>query len=113
MPLSQQPLITEFLKAKRKLTVKVPEQHEQEIWDIQILIDRVKTWGENDQLSLQLLQQKTLILLGIATMWRSRSDLGRLQHRDMSFQFQDKALSGATLLSRQPKEAQHKHQRLE
>ncbi|KAG1135627.1 hypothetical protein G6F38_012652 [Rhizopus arrhizus] len=112
-PLSQYPLIQNFFRAKRKTDTKIPKPHEDEIWNVQSLIELVKTWGPTSQLSISSLQQKTIILLGIATMWRPRSDLGRLQFRDVHFVHQGDHLTGVTLISRQPKESQYKTSKLD
>ncbi|KAI8136438.1 hypothetical protein BJV82DRAFT_527728, partial [Fennellomyces sp. T-0311] len=60
-------------------------------------------------LSLVQLQQKTLVLLAIASMWRIRSDLGRLQWRDVTI-YRDHygQLKGLTMIIRKPKESQAK-----
>ncbi|KAG2201090.1 hypothetical protein INT47_010842 [Mucor saturninus] len=39
------------------------------------------------KLNIQDLQQKSLLLLCLATMWRLRSDIGRLQYRDFTLRY--------------------------
>lgn len=51
-------------------------------------------------LSLEQLQLKTILLICMATMWRPRSDVGRLQYRDM--------ISSVRIHARTPKEGQVK-----
>ena len=65
-------------------------------------------------LQLYELQQKVMLLLCIHTMWRPRSDIGRLQHRDVYIlkdQVSKKA-EGITLQIRKPKESQQKYIKL-
>ncbi|EIE75930.1 hypothetical protein RO3G_00634 [Rhizopus delemar RA 99-880] len=59
-------------------------------------------------LSLQHLQLKTILLLCMATMWRPRSDIGCLQHRDITINNDHKGEIQATIHTRTPKEAQVK-----
>ncbi|KAG1031740.1 hypothetical protein G6F43_013897 [Rhizopus delemar] len=54
------------------------------------------------------LQRKTVLLLSISSMWRPKSDISRLQHRDVLFQTEEGKIQGVTLISRLPKEAQQK-----
>lgn len=53
----QHPLILKYFKTKRKLNNRVPELHDIEARNLRLLIDLIKT-----------LQQKTLLLLGVATI---------------------------------------------
>ncbi|KAI8967217.1 hypothetical protein BDF20DRAFT_789687, partial [Mycotypha africana] len=61
-------------------------------------------------LSLYDLQQKLVLLLCLHTMWRPRSDIGRLQYRDTILRYKPatQSLLGAVLHIRKPKEAQQK-----
>ncbi|CDH56211.1 hypothetical protein RO3G_05861 [Lichtheimia corymbifera JMRC:FSU:9682] len=80
-----------------------------DIWDIETLVMLVKSWGKNEELSLTRLQQKTMVLLAVASMWRIRSDIGRLQWRDVILhEGADGTCDGLTLLVRTPKECQAK-----
>ncbi|ORE22987.1 hypothetical protein BCV71DRAFT_169736, partial [Rhizopus microsporus] len=69
---------------------------------------------DNDSLSLTQLQDKVILLLCVATMFRPRSDIDTLQRRDIEFTFENNSSSrnqivlGMTLYIRQPKEAQSK-----
>jgi hypothetical protein len=78
----------------------------------------VRHFQDNDSLSLAQLQDKVILLLCIATMFRPRSDIGALQRRDVEFIFENNSGSrnqtvlGMTLYIKQPKEAQTKTARL-
>ncbi|KAI8875583.1 hypothetical protein K501DRAFT_310217 [Backusella circina FSU 941] len=65
----------------------------------------LKDWRLTETISLEALQQKTLILVGTATMWRPRSNLDRLQFQNVSLKFQDNQLIGVRLVSKKPKES--------
>lgn len=54
------------------------------------------------------LQQKTVLLLSIFTLWRPKSDISRLQCRDVLFHTEKERITGVTLVSRLPREAQQK-----
>jgi hypothetical protein len=57
--------------------------------------------GATNQLTLDQLQKKTLVLLTATAIWRPRSDLRSLQHEDViSIEFEGKII-GATLIARQ------------
>lgn len=84
--ISENPLIQDFFKAKKKSEVKLPTLQQMETWDINILINYIhQNFKNNNELPLERLQEKTIILLCVATMWRPRSDLGALQLRDIHF----------------------------
>jgi hypothetical protein len=107
--IAEDPLIISFFQAKRKSEVKIPTIGKQEIWDIQQLITYVRGWGLNARLDLARLQKKNIIWIGIASVMRPRSDLGRLHYRDVAFSWsEDGQLLGASLTSREPKESQWK-----
>ncbi|KAG0821822.1 hypothetical protein G6F16_011833 [Rhizopus arrhizus] len=107
-PIADQPIIKEFFAAKRKSNVSIPKKHQLFTWDIAILINYIKDkLTPTVNLSLQQLQLKTILLLCIATMWRPRSDIGRLQFRDIHIQRQGETTS-ATIHAREPKECQVK-----
>lgn len=102
-----------FFKAKRKTSVKLPKKHQLETWDIQILIRYLReNFSNNESLTSLQFQMKTILILCIATMWRPRSDIGRIQYRDVLFSGPDNEPTGASLFVREPKEAQFKHSRL-
>jgi integrase len=102
-----------FFKAKRKTTVTLPKKHQLETWDIQILIQHIRTYySNNDELTSLQLQVKTVLILCIATMWRPRSDIGRIQFRDVIFSGPLDNPTGVTIFVREPKEAQFNHSRL-
>ncbi|ORE04319.1 hypothetical protein BCV72DRAFT_313267, partial [Rhizopus microsporus var. microsporus] len=56
-------------------------------------------------LSLEVVQNKTIILLCLETIWRPRPDLDRLQWRGIDFHFIDAATrsTGVTPLASAPK----------
>lgn len=59
-------------------------------------------------LSLEQLQLKTILLLYMSTMWRPRSDIGRLQYRDIILKKEDAGSFSVRIYSRNPKEGQVK-----
>ncbi|CEI98221.1 hypothetical protein RMCBS344292_12336 [Rhizopus microsporus] len=110
-PLAQHPLILEFFVAKKRSEVILPNKQQLETWDLDILLQyMVKDYSNNDILSLPQLQEKAILLLCIAMMWRPRSDIGTLQARDIEFSYINEGSSttqivtGMTLHIRQPKE---------
>ncbi|KAG0943812.1 hypothetical protein G6F29_011592 [Rhizopus arrhizus] len=107
-PIADQPIIKDFFAAKRKSNVSIPKKHQLFTWDIAILINYIKDkLTPTVNLSLQQLQLKTILLLCMATMWRPRSDIGRLQFRDIHIQRLGETTS-ATIHAREPKECQVK-----
>ena len=85
--LANQQLITAFFKAKRRPEIRIPSVQQLETWDLEIMTRYIrKTMPSSQTLFLYTLQHKTILLLGIATMGRTRSDLERLQHQESSIQ---------------------------
>lgn len=69
---------------------------------------------DNASLVIDKLQQKTVLLLYIATMRRPRSDIVTLQICDVHFQFDNHAnLTGVTLFIRPPRKAQQEYSALD
>ncbi|KAG1061403.1 hypothetical protein G6F60_012224 [Rhizopus arrhizus] len=86
--LADQKLIADFFRSKRQQTVIIPKQHQLQTWDSDVLTTLIlQKYKENEDLNLTDLQQKTLLLLALSTMARPRSDLGRLQNRDVLVMF--------------------------
>jgi hypothetical protein len=108
-PLASTPSIMAFFQAKRRKQ-PVKTDRREDIWDIKIILDHIRNWGENQELSIQKLQSKVLVLLCIATFWRPRSDVGRLLHQDIQWLYEDgtETISGVRILARNPKEGQQK-----
>ncbi|KAJ8657654.1 hypothetical protein O0I10_006720 [Lichtheimia ornata] len=79
------PLIQDIFKAARRKQEKLPDPSA-DICEIETLVMRVTSWGKNEELSLTRLQQKTMVLLAVASMWRIRSDIGRLHWQDVCLQ---------------------------
>lgn len=108
LPIAENNMIKEFFIAKKKSEVKISTHHQLFTWDITILLRHIKeTLPSSTELSHQQLQIKTILLLCMATMWRPRSDIGRLQFQDVHIQAEGNHHS-ITLHSREPKEAQVK-----
>ncbi|ORE15908.1 hypothetical protein BCV71DRAFT_156636, partial [Rhizopus microsporus] len=64
-------------------------------------------------LAIDKLQQRTILLLFIATIWRPSSDIDTLQARDVHFKFDNNAdLSGITLFIRASKKDKQKQSAL-
>jgi hypothetical protein len=106
--------VQEFFKSIRNIKIQIPNKY-QEVWDPSLVITFIKeNWAVNKNLSLDVLQKKTIILLCLGTIWRPRSDLGRLQWWDIDFHFIDTAArpTGVTLLARAPKEGPAKVSKL-
>ncbi|KAG1437480.1 hypothetical protein G6F56_013082 [Rhizopus delemar] len=75
-PIAEQSLIKEFFTAKRNSEVKIPTEQQSATWDLSILVDYIKHHlSPTDELNLDQLQLKTILLICIATMWRPRSDI--------------------------------------
>ncbi|KAG2190635.1 hypothetical protein INT47_008410, partial [Mucor saturninus] len=112
-PLASHTMILQFFEAKRRKDDKLPNIHT-EAFDVQLLINHVVAWGKSEELELFTLQQKTITLITIATMWRPRSDIGNLQWRDVEFVMNDGNTEpiGVTLKVRQPKEIKPKASKL-
>ncbi|KAG1229379.1 hypothetical protein G6F35_002117 [Rhizopus arrhizus] len=115
MPIANQEQIQAFFATKRRSEVHIPSTSQLETWDTdKMVLFLLSTWADSSLLSLYDLQLKTIALLCLATMARPRSDIGRLQHRDIIFTFQDcstsssSALTGVTIHFRKPKETQVK-----
>ncbi|KAG0975500.1 hypothetical protein G6F28_012905 [Rhizopus arrhizus] len=115
MPIANQEQIQAFFATKRRSEVHIPSTSQLETWDMdKMVLFLLSTWADSSLLSLYDLQLKTIALLCLATMARPRSDMGRLQHRDIIFTFQDcstsssSALTGVTIHFRKPKETQVK-----
>jgi hypothetical protein len=102
-----------FFKAKRSMTVPIPKPDKLETWDLDIVMHHLQHhYTNNDELPTYELQKKAIVLTCIATIWRPRSDVGRIQERDITFAKDDAdQVTGVTLVVRQPKEAQSKYSR--
>jgi site-specific recombinase XerD len=111
MPLAEDPDIIDFFRAKRQCTITIPKLTNLETWDTDVLANYIKqNLSPLTELPLYELQQKLILLLCLHTMWRPRSDIGRLQFRDTLIRYspKDQFLVGAVLHIRKPKEAQQK-----
>ncbi|KAG1295637.1 hypothetical protein G6F64_013295 [Rhizopus arrhizus] len=107
--------IVQFFQAKKRQEVKLPSETSLETWDVKLLVDYIcKELSPTDELTLYDLQQKTILLLCLHTMWRPRSDIGRIQHRDVHLKYDTdkKHLEGVTIHVREPKESQQKFTKL-
>ncbi|KAG1040619.1 hypothetical protein G6F43_012253 [Rhizopus delemar] len=108
-PLAEHPEIVTFFRAKRRKTVKIPRLTEIETWDIEILVNYInQSLVPTETLNLYMLQQKLALLLCLHTMLRPRSDIGRLQWRDVILKKHGEEVYGVAMHIRQPKEAQQK-----
>ncbi|KAI9325121.1 hypothetical protein BD770DRAFT_450178, partial [Pilaira anomala] len=108
LPIAEQPLIKDFFVAKRNSDVRIPNEQQLVTWDISILFEYVKQHlSLTSSLSLEQVQLKTILLLCMATMWRPRSDIGRLQYRDVILK-KNEDVSSIRIHARIPKEGQVK-----
>ncbi|KAG0931393.1 hypothetical protein G6F32_011682 [Rhizopus arrhizus] len=113
IPLANQPIIIEFFKAKRHQEIRIPTKSQLVTWDINILISYINKKLKNTKnLALYDLQIKTLLLLCMSTMGRPRSDIGRLQHRDIQLEFYEDKVVAATIIFREAKETNVKSSQL-
>ncbi|KAG0742421.1 hypothetical protein G6F16_005407 [Rhizopus arrhizus] len=107
-PTADQPLIEDFFSAKRNSEVKIPSEQQLATWDINILVEYIKKeLSPTSGLSLVQLQLKTILLLCIATMWRPRSDIDRLQCHDVILK-KDETTTSIRIHARNPKAGQVK-----
>ncbi|KAG0805309.1 hypothetical protein G6F20_012009 [Rhizopus arrhizus] len=114
-PIASQPNISRFFTAKRKTEIRIPTTSQLETWDINLLIQFIKDkLSPTAELNLQRLQLKVILLTCINTMGRPRSDVGRLQHRDVKFITSEISsdLEGVVLRIRTPEESQFKTSKL-
>ncbi|KAH8550455.1 hypothetical protein BGW37DRAFT_427467, partial [Umbelopsis sp. PMI_123] len=75
-----------FFKAKTRTTVNMTKTEKLETWDLNIIITHLQTrYTNNDELPTYELQKKAIIQTFIATIWRPRSDVGRIQERGIAF----------------------------
>lgn len=109
-----QPLIKDDKKVKkifqahRKKLKAIPSEDKLQTWDTDIVFHYLQSWGLTTALPLERLQVKLVVLLCLSTMWRPRSDIGRLLLDDVMID-----QHGLTLTSREPKEGKFKKSRLE
>ncbi|KAG1526955.1 hypothetical protein G6F52_001971 [Rhizopus delemar] len=105
-------ILQQYFQARKRNHYKLPN-NSQEIYDIQPIIDLILIWDKTVDLSLYVLQKKAILLTTIASMWRPRSDIGKLQYRDVNFKQDDQGLlQGVTLTARSPKEIEAKSSKL-
>jgi integrase len=100
-----------FFKLRERrngLPIQIPSEQQLATWDGSILVDYINNQlSPTSTLSLAQLQLKTILLFCIATMWRPRSDIGRLQYRDVILN-QDDMTTNIRIHARKPKEGQIK-----
>jgi hypothetical protein len=109
--LAYQQSVQAFFKAHKRRQ-PIMERPGDEIWDLRVVLQHIQQWGANDQLSLEKLQEKVMFLLCVATIWRPRSDIGKLQHRDLEWLYDEREhdqMIGVRILARHPKEANQKY----
>jgi hypothetical protein len=108
-PLASQECILEFFRAKKRSEVKIPTKQRLQTWDTNILVAFIKKeWPDNQSLNLYDLQQKTILLLCLTTMARPRSDVGRVQYRDVQLELSDEEPVSVMIHFREAKETQVK-----
>ncbi|CEG79288.1 hypothetical protein RMATCC62417_13773 [Rhizopus microsporus] len=103
-------IIQDLLQTKLKAVVKLSKQAQIETWVLSILTKYIATnFGNSISLTIDKLQQKTILLLCTVKMWRSSSDIAALQTRDVHFKFDNDAISLVLHRSSVSKKAQGKH----
>ncbi|KAG0975580.1 hypothetical protein G6F28_012879 [Rhizopus arrhizus] len=98
-----------------QITAEECQKFIKKTWDINLLIQFIKDkLSPTAELNLQQLQLKVILLTCIDTMGRPRSDVGRLQHRDVKFITSEMSnnLEGVVLHIRTQKESQVKTSKL-
>ncbi|KAI7858358.1 hypothetical protein BDC45DRAFT_433875, partial [Circinella umbellata] len=107
-PLAEDVGIKNFFKAKLHTDMKLPNIY-QETWDVQQVITVIKKWETNEKLDIKKLQEKAVVLLYIASMWRPHSDVVRIQWQDVHFQQTiNGTVTGMIIIARNPKEIKSK-----
>jgi hypothetical protein len=43
-----------------------------EVYSLKLILDLISSWGKTNELTIEQLQQKAVLLIDIATMWRPR-----------------------------------------
>ncbi|KAG0782391.1 hypothetical protein G6F22_009127 [Rhizopus arrhizus] len=102
------PRLFKLRERRNCLPIQIPSEQQLATWDVSILMDYITNQlSPTSTLSLAQLQLKTILLFCIATMWRPRSDIGRLQYRDVILN-QDDMTTNIRIHARKPKEGQIK-----
>ena len=73
-----QKLIQHLMKASLKKELKPP-------WDIRVVFDMLRTYGNNWDMAMKQLAYKTYMLLVLAMAWRPGSDMARIPARTIKF----------------------------
>lgn len=108
-PIGEVSDVSQYFKAKRRLTVNIPRETQLETWNLDILSKYIlQHLTPTHLLNNYNLQHKTILLLCMHTMWRPRSDIGRIQFRDVLMKYDQDILEEVTIHVREPKEAQQK-----
>jgi hypothetical protein len=108
-PLAKQECILDFFQAKKRSEVKIPTKQKLQTWDTNILVSYIKKeWPDNQLISLYDLQQKTVLLFCLTIMARPRSDVGRVQFRDVQLELVDEEPVLVIIHFREAKETQIK-----
>jgi hypothetical protein len=112
LPIANQPLIQSFFATKRRSEIRIPFAQQLSTWDTNKIITYLERhWADSKSVSLTQLQLKTIAILCLATVARPRSDLGRLQKRDIHLEFDNDNVNepkSVTIHFREPKETQVK-----
>lgn len=106
--------IQEFFKSMNRTKIKLPNKY-QEVWDPTIVLNFIRqNWTSNKHIPLYILQKKAIMLICLGSMWRTRSDVGELQYRDIKFIMPKDSSKpiGVILLARAPKEGPQKESKL-
>ena len=103
--LANESIISGFFKAKRNQEVRILKEYQLKTWDTTLMITLIKNnYCSQKDLPLSKLQQKTLLVIELATVARPSSELGNLQYRDILFEFEDDAAVKLTIHFRKAKE---------
>lgn len=111
-PIAEVSDVSQFFNSKRRLVVSIPKETQTKTWDLDILTKQILQNLSPSQLSLYDLQQKLSLLLCMHTLWRRRSDIGRIQYRDVLLKFKDGNFEGVSIHVREPEDAQQKTSQL-
>ena len=83
-PLTEHPLCARLTKALKERNPQRPNEKEKETWDVKKVLDHLKEI-DSEKAGLERVSGKAVTLLALATFWRPRSDLARIQLQDVSF----------------------------
>ena len=98
--LSDYPIISKLSKAAKEIKPRKPKKEQN--WNLQPVLDYLATI-KNEDATLKEISHKSVVLLAIASFWRTRSDLSRIYLEDVSI-----SQTGIEITATKPKEGEFK-----